>query len=348
MTMTDLSQVEELRVLERQRLNSIIEELRLTGARATVKPIKAEGDVDPISTVLGQQQRLAALLDPASGKPFYQSTLDGLPGPAFSAAVRLFQHVHSLTADGIPGPKTLSTLDEAWAASVTPSGVEEPAPSFGFDTATAPRLGRLLRAAKIVQGSVVPLGMDDIQLNAYLQGTTTEVSESAQVSEPVEGKFEEILGLQKELVFEILTLLGIPVSDDERKAIERRQTDDLQAFLAFCRGVDYEDRGLHDEAIAEYREAFARDSRFSMAAHATAALTINSGSFDEIESSEIGGIRDSQVDVPDRSARTGVQVGIIPGVEDLIGIETRTPDPLRTPNTGTIIIEGDLPGGGKQ
>src|SRR5690606_7454488 len=67
---TKLSGLPQLQVVERQRLDVLLDEMRLAGA-ARSKPDPS--DFDPVDTVRGQQQRLALLRH--RGAPFYTGTI---------------------------------------------------------------------------------------------------------------------------------------------------------------------------------------------------------------------------------------------------------------------------------
>ena len=57
---------------------------------------------------VGSLAWIQAALNKAGASP--QITVDGDYGPETSAAVRLFQATHHLSADGVPGPMTISAL----------------------------------------------------------------------------------------------------------------------------------------------------------------------------------------------------------------------------------------------
>ncbi len=350
MTTTDLARVETLRVLERQRLTTLLEELRRTNPEEP-ESRPAAGQLEPVTTILGQQQRLSRLTDPATGNAYYRGNLDGLAGPRFEAAIRLFQHVHSLQPDGATGPETQAAMEASWNESFPVSREGETGTAALFDASTAPRIGRLLRAEQIVQGAVLPIGKERVELSATLQNTSPDSGAVEASSAPVQGSFGNLLVLQKQLVFQILDLLGVGLTDRERHEIEKQQTNDLQAFLAFCRGLDYEDRGLVDEAITQYRLAFGRDARFSMAGDASATLSVGAADFEEIETSAVEDLPGVKVDAGKRALKTAKMIDLVPGIEETIGIDARTPDDQRPPGeggTGTIVVEGDLPEGGKK
>ena len=60
-------------------------------------------------------------------------------------------------------------------------------------------------------------------------------------------------------------VLGVAITPAERRDLTERPTADLQAFLAFSRGLEAEDRGDFAAAEANYSAALARDPNFRAA-----------------------------------------------------------------------------------
>jgi hypothetical protein len=59
--------------------------------------------------------------------------------------------------------------------------------------------------------------------------------------------------------------MGIALTPAEQRAIAERPTADLQAFLAFSRGLEADDQGRFTEAAQFYQQAAARDPSFRAA-----------------------------------------------------------------------------------
>ena len=101
----------------------------------------------------------------------------------------------------------------------------------------------------------------DIRIDASI----TEIATTELFSiDEIEGKLETIFRLEKKLVFEIIDELGVNLTPEERAEIERIPTESLLAFMAYSRGLDYEDQGLFDQAGAEYQKAIDIDPGFAM------------------------------------------------------------------------------------
>lgn len=136
----------------------------------------------------------------------------------------------------------------------------ELAQSGRVDSATAPRVGRLVSARRLVIGSLDQLpGSDGLRLGVRLadveQGTVTQAIDA-------QAPLADILAAEKALVFRIFDALGVVLTPAERQAIERRATRDLGALLAYGAGVQAEYLGDFRTAASEYRRAERLDPSF--------------------------------------------------------------------------------------
>lgn len=127
------------------------------------------------------------------------------------------------------------------------------------DVSSAPRLGKLLGARHLVNGGFVLPTESDIQLDAL----STDVSLAETVSDvEVSGALERFFELEKVLALEILDDIGITLSQAERDAIQEIPTESFLAFMAYCRGLELEDRGMYQQAATEFGQAAEIDPGF--------------------------------------------------------------------------------------
>lgn len=127
---------------------------------------------------------------------------------------------------------------------------------------TAPRLGKLLGAYRLVKGSYFDMVNDKVRIDALVAETKTgDIDASANTS----GSTKDFFRLEKELVFNVLKELKINISDDEREAILEVPTENFFAFLQYSRGIDFEDKGMYQQAFESYSRAAAADPSFSQA-----------------------------------------------------------------------------------
>jgi hypothetical protein len=129
------------------------------------------------------------------------------------------------------------------------------------DPATAARVGRLLRAERMVQGvaSITPDG--PVQLTASVVRGDGTIRSGAQAN----GTFKELLDLEKQLVFGLAGQLGIQLTEAERQSILRQGPRNLAAFLAYSQGLDALDRGDYRAAAAAFSASVRADPNFQAA-----------------------------------------------------------------------------------
>lgn len=143
------------------------------------------------------------------------------------------------------------------------------ADSAQVDPQAALRSGRLLRAARVVQGSLADQG-ENLRVDAAVVDVASAgVSASAGAADVLNRLFD----LEKQLVFSIFANLGIQLTPAEQEAINQRPTQNVQAFLAFSRGLVAEDGGDFVTAREAYAEAAGLDPAFRMASQQASAAT---------------------------------------------------------------------------
>ncbi|WP_373061126.1 CsgG/HfaB family protein [Gemmatimonas sp.] len=134
------------------------------------------------------------------------------------------------------------------------------AESGRVDSATAPRVGRLVSAERLIFGSVEPLPDGrTIRLGARIgdveRSTVTSIVDAR-------APLAEIFEAEKELVFRLFQSLGIVLSPAERAEIEQRPTKSVSALLAYGRGVQRTYQGDSRGAAEAFREAHRIDKTF--------------------------------------------------------------------------------------
>ncbi|GIV60325.1 tetratricopeptide repeat protein [Rhodocaloribacter litoris] len=130
-----------------------------------------------------------------------------------------------------------------------------------FDPGTAPRVGCLMGAGRLLGGVYNVLGDDDLRLDA----TVWEDEETVEL-DPQTDALRRLFELEKALVFSFLDRIGVQLTPEERQRIEYIPTQNLQAFLAYSRGLEREDAGAYGDAAAFYQQAARLDPAFTEAA----------------------------------------------------------------------------------
>ena len=135
------------------------------------------------------------------------------------------------------------------------------AQSDRVDPATAARVGRLLRAERMVQGVAAIPPQGTVRLSASVVTPTGVVRPARAVT----GPFKSLLGLEKDLVFDLSAQLGIQLTQAEREKILKQGPRNLAAFLAYSQGLDAMDRGDYGAAAQHFGTAAHADPSFQAA-----------------------------------------------------------------------------------
>lgn len=122
-----------------------------------------------------------------------------------------------------------------------------------------PRMAKLLGASHVVTGTLVDLGDQYLRVDANVSDAKTGGHREMR---KLTGSLEDILKIEKNIAFSIIDLYGIKLTKQERKAIEKMPTTNMMAFMAYCRGLNYEDQGQWQKAKTEYNTAIKLDPNF--------------------------------------------------------------------------------------
>jgi TolB-like protein len=222
------------------------------------------------------------------------------------------------------------------------------------DPSTGARSGRLLRAARVLQGSVedVP-ARGQIRLDAAMVNTTNA---SIVASGSASDQLQQLFTLEKSVLLRLVDQMGIALSPAEQRALSERPTADLQAFLAFSRGLEAEDRGDWRAAEANFSAAVARDPNFR-AAKAKQQVAQRIASTVQVPATQLAGVSEEPAGRTEQPAapsnrwsvlRDGV-LNTVPSAGSTV-VSRLGPAPVsRVPGTPTSLPEAtgtDGPGGG--
>jgi tetratricopeptide (TPR) repeat protein len=136
--------------------------------------------------------------------------------------------------------------------------------------ATALRSGRLLRAARVVQGSIADRPGSQLEVDATVVDVgTAGVQATARGRDLLSRLFE----IEKQLALTLFNNMGIQLTPAERDAINQRPTENLQAFLIYSRGLEAQDHGDFGAAQADFNRAATLDPNFRAATQSAATAT---------------------------------------------------------------------------
>jgi hypothetical protein len=130
------------------------------------------------------------------------------------------------------------------------------------DKFSAPRIGKIVGAAKIVTGQITQLDGERVGIDCGIIDVGPGLAEYPGRQE---GKLAEAFAMQKKLTLSIIQKLGYEITPAIKNQIDKSPTESFLALLAFSRGLDYADQGLYPLAEAEFKTAMAEDPHFDLA-----------------------------------------------------------------------------------
>lgn len=194
--------------------------------------------------------------------------------------------------------------------------------SMGGQMQNPPRLRKLLGAETLIIGNVSELNRQDgtIRIDVSLVASgTAEVRAFADVV----GNINEPFRLCRDLVQQIATQMGLPLTKTEQQSIYEGPTENLIAFLNFSRGLQYADEGRFEDALAAYQSVVSHDNNFARAKQKQREVSDLREveplpDFEDSLKSDLFGHSNSQ-----RLAASGAQVnaGIVPGQDERDSIQ---------------------------
>lgn len=131
-----------------------------------------------------------------------------------------------------------------------------------IDETTAARMGKLLRAGKIIHGTYSTEGNKKLNIDVAFWDMINH--RSPQINTKNEA-LQNLFDLEKELVFDVIENMGIELTPQQQQKIQFIPTKNMQAFMAYCMGLDQEDAGKFAEAAQYFQQAVRLDPSFKMA-----------------------------------------------------------------------------------
>ena len=134
-----------------------------------------------------------------------------------------------------------------------------------MNESTSPKFGKMLGAGKMIHGTFTMSG-SDLNLDVtYADVIRQDFSDPLTFSDRLKNMFL----LEKDLVFKIIDEMNIVLTPEQRMRIQHIPTTNLQAFMAYCMGLEMEDRGQYQNAARYYKKAVELDPNFDMASART-------------------------------------------------------------------------------
>ncbi|HEY6906702.1 MAG TPA: CsgG/HfaB family protein [Ignavibacteriaceae bacterium] len=127
------------------------------------------------------------------------------------------------------------------------------------DQSTAPRVGKILKAGTIVSGDYDVTENGDFKIN--LGSWEVETSQrKSWVNKS--GSLKDLFVLQKQVVFAFLQENGFQLTQEDKEKIAYIPTQNLEAFLAYSKGLQEEDAGNYQQAEGFFNQASQLDPHF--------------------------------------------------------------------------------------
>jgi tetratricopeptide (TPR) repeat protein/predicted Ser/Thr protein kinase len=234
-------------------------------------------------------REIAAALDNAT-RPIGIATVSPAPSPArieSSVAVMTFANITREPADDWIGTGIAETVsaDLKNIQGVTVIGrariydaLRNLSTEAHLNDAIAVDIGRRLGATWIVVGGFQRIGQT-VRITANLVDVSTA---SLRRTVKVDGRIDDIFGLQDRIVYELSQGLNVELVGSEIAGIERQETRSVQAYEAYARGMmnlRQATRDSMDRAIAAFEDATRYDPEYANAWAALGGAVGLKGSF---------------------------------------------------------------------
>lgn len=130
------------------------------------------------------------------------------------------------------------------------------------DPETAPHVGRLL-AARFLEGGEILKGLStELQIGPNL----LDVSDNVIFRQAdVHGDLTELISIEKEILFDIIRLMDIKLTPEQKADLEKPLSASVAALLLLFKGIEAGDSGNYKMAADFYQKALKKDPNLNMA-----------------------------------------------------------------------------------
>ena len=136
------------------------------------------------------------------------------------------------------------------------------AKSGSLATANAPRIGKLVRAQRLVTGSLRRSDAQTIVFDAHvIDAQTGAVLQTLNASAPV----DDILAAEKQVALRLFDYLGVILTPQELALVNQRPTQNIAALVAYGHGAKAEVNAQYALAVRSFHQAALLDKSFSAA-----------------------------------------------------------------------------------
>ena len=130
------------------------------------------------------------------------------------------------------------------------------------ESGDTPETGRLLGAKWIVGGDILALA----QAPLYIHSSLLDVPDEQVLGQPTaEGILDNFFEIEKTLLFNIIDLLKVELTQEERIRLERPLSLNTKALLDLFKAIDASDEGNYEQAEQYYKSAIKKDAQLTAA-----------------------------------------------------------------------------------
>lgn len=138
-----------------------------------------------------------------------------------------------------------------------------------LDPSQKPKVGKLLKAQYVIGGQLLDMNNKEFKVESDL----LDIPEKKILGNPSSnGKFDHLIRMEKELLFEIIKLLKIELSKEEINTLKKPLSGSIDALMAFFNGLEESDGGNYEKAADFYEKAITEDPEFKSAKNALKEL----------------------------------------------------------------------------
>jgi tetratricopeptide (TPR) repeat protein len=130
------------------------------------------------------------------------------------------------------------------------------------DEANSVRFSKLAGTRNLVKGSYLVMNDMKMTLDA---GVFQAENPGQPTNFNFDGNMARLFQMEKELVLSIINYFGIQLSPQERERLLKVPTENIDAFMNYCKGLDALDRNDFKAATRFFQQALSIDSRFDLA-----------------------------------------------------------------------------------
>jgi TolB-like protein len=139
-----------------------------------------------------------------------------------------------------------------------------------INESTAQQMGKLLGAETLLLGSfATDMSGEKMRIDARIVETETGVTLKA---EEMTDKVKSLFKIVNKLAKKIAKGLDVKLSKEDKKRLKEADNESYEAAMFYAKGINYEDDGEYEQALAMYREALGENPKFTKARERLDAL----------------------------------------------------------------------------